>query len=82
MFGGAEGVGEIWPRDQTESASFCIAQKLRMAFTHLNSWKKEAYFLIHEIQISVTVNKIFIGIQTCSFIHMFSMAGCLTGRVE
>lgn len=41
------GVGKMWSGDQIWPAFFiCTLQKLRMAFTFLNSWEK--CFMMHE----------------------------------
>ena len=70
------GVGKIWSRDLIRPAFFiCIAQKLRMAFTFLNGWKKKFHdaWKLYKILISVIINTNFL--EHISFIYIFSMAG-------
>lgn len=47
----------------THHLLFCMAYELRTNFTFLSSWKKlkGGYFVMHEIQISTSINKVVLA---------------------
>ena len=78
-WGWGGGGGKVWPTESRAACHwFCMAYKLKMVFTFLNSWEniKRRMFCdiwkLYEIQILLSINMVSIGLWPCPFISLLS----------